>query len=167
MNRLQSLSRQVVALAREKGQTLGTAESLTGGMIASAIAGVPGASAVLMGGIVSYDPRVKHQLLGVTQEVIDGAGVVSAPCATQMALGARRCLQVDIAVSATGMAGPGGGTADTPIGTVFLAVASPWGERVQECHFRGGRQRVRKAAAKAALIMALEEFKASRDIGPR
>ena len=80
----------------------GTAESLTGGMIASSVAGVSGASAVLMGGVVSYDPRVKHEVLGVSRQVIDTVGVVSEPCARQMAEGARRVLKVDVAVSATG-----------------------------------------------------------------
>lgn len=153
---LRELSARVVRAFTERGKTLGTAESLTGGMIAASVAGVSGASAVLMGGIVSYDPRVKHELLGVTQSVIDTVGVVSEPCARQMAQGAQRALKVDVAVSATGVAGPTGGTAQTPVGTVFIGVCGPAGTRVDECHFTGDRQSVREQSAAHALTMALE-----------
>ncbi|MBE5801054.1 MAG: CinA family protein [Clostridiales bacterium] len=153
---LQTVSADVVRVFLEQDLTLGTAESLTGGMIAASVAGVPGASAVLMGGVVSYDPRVKHELLGVSQEVIDTVGVVSRPCAEQMALGARQALKVNVAVSATGIAGPGGGSAETPVGTVFIGAASESGVRVDECHFEGDRQSVREQAAAYALQMALD-----------
>lgn len=153
---LRELSARVVRVFAERGKTLGTAESLTGGMIAASVAGVSGASAVLMGGIVSYDPRVKHELLGVAQSVIDTVGVVSEPCARQMAEGAQRALKVDVAVSATGVAGPTGGTAQTPVGTVFIGVCGPAGTRVDECHFTGDRQSVREQSAAHALTMALE-----------
>ena len=108
MSDLHALAAETVRLATEKGVTLGTAESLTAGLIAATIADISGASKVLMGGIVSYDPRVKHELLGVSQAVIDGVGVVSEPCARQMADGARNALKVTVAVSATGVAGPTG-----------------------------------------------------------
>jgi len=153
---LRDVSARVVRAFAERGKTLGTAESLTGGMIAASVAGVSGASAVLMGGIVSYDPRVKHDLLGVAQSVIDTVGVVSEPCARQMAQGAQRALKVDVAVSATGIAGPTGGTAQTPVGTVFIGVCGPAGTRVDECHFTGDRQSVREQSAAHALTMALE-----------
>ncbi len=153
---LQDVSARVVRAFAEQGKTLGTAESLTGGMIAASVAGVSGASAVLMGGIVSYDPRVKHELLGVSQSVIQTVGVVSEPCARQMAQGAQKALKVDVAVSATGIAGPTGGTAQTPVGTVFIGVCGPAGTRVDECHFTGDRQGVREQSAAHALTMALE-----------
>ncbi len=153
---LKTISQQVVTTFLSKGLTLGTAESLTGGMIAASVAGVSGASAVLMGGIVSYDARVKHDLLGVSQEIIDTVGVVSQPCAQQMAQGARAALKVDVAVSATGIAGPTGGTPETPVGTVFIGVAWAGSTRVDECHFSGDRQSVREQAAAHALSMALE-----------
>ena len=132
MTRLKQISEQVVARFGAAHRTLGTAESLTGGMIASSVAGVSGASAVLMG------------------------GVVSEPCARQMAEGARRVLKVDVAVSATGVAGPTGGTPQTPVGTVFLGVSGPKGTRVEECHFAGDRAQVRAQSAARALEMALE-----------
>ena len=153
---LKTVSAEVVRVFLDKNLTLGTAESLTGGMIAASVAGVSGASAVLMGGVVSYDSRVKHEVLGVEQAVIDTVGVVSQPCALQMAQGARRVLKTDVAVSATGIAGPTGGTAETPVGTVFIGVSSAKGTRVDECHFEGDRQSVREQSAAHALKMALE-----------
>ena len=152
---LQIISEEVVKAFLAKGLTLGTAESLTGGMIAASVAGVSGASAVLMGGVVSYDARVKHEMLGVSQAVIDTVGVVSEPCARQMAEGARKALKVDVAVSATGIAGPTGGTPEIPVGTVFIGVSSVNGTRVDECHFTGDRQSVREQSAAHALMLAL------------
>ena len=153
---LNTISAEVVRAFLDKGLTLGTAESLTGGMIAASVAGVSGASAVLMGGVVSYDARVKHELLGVEQAIIDTVGVVSEPCARQMAQGAKAALKVDVAVSATGIAGPTGGTPETPVGTVFIGVAWADGAKVDECHFTGDRQSVREQSAAHALTMALE-----------
>ena len=148
-------ARVLVETFGQKGLTFGTAESLTGGMIAAKVASVSGASAVLMGGVVAYDPRVKHEVLGVEQAVIDTVGVVSRECAMQMALGARRVLGVDVAVSATGIAGPTGGTPETPVGTVFIGCADATGVRVDECHFTGDRQSVREQSVEYALQMAL------------
>ncbi len=158
MTRLSPVCRKAVALATNRGKTIATAESLTGGWIATALAGVPGASKVLLGGVVSYDPRIKRELLGVSQDVLDGVGVVSAACAEQMAQGARNSLKADIALSATGLAGPGGGTAQTPVGTVFLGIASEKGTRAEEHHFRGSRQAVRKQAVLRALTMLVNEL---------
>ena len=148
-------ARVLVETFGPKGLTFGTAESLTGGMIAAKVASVSGASAVLMGGVVAYDPRVKHEVLGVDQAVIDAVGVVSRECAMQMALGARRVLGVDVAVSATGIAGPTGGTPESPVGTVFIGCADAQGVRVDECHFTGDRQSVREQSVEHALQMAL------------
>ena len=156
MTDLHSVSAEVVRVFLEKQLTLGTAESLTGGMISASVAGVSGASAVLMGAVVSYDSRVKHEVLGVEQAIIDTVGVVSEPCARQMADGARKVLKTDIAVSATGIAGPTGGTPETPVGTVFIGVSSANGTRVDECHFEGDRQSVREQSVVHALKMALD-----------
>jgi len=153
------LACRVIRLAAKKGLTVGTAESLTGGMIAASLAGVAGASQVLLGGIVSYDPRIKHELLGVTQAIIDVTGVVSEPCARQMALGAKKRLGVDIAVSCTGLAGPGGGTPQTPLGTVYLGMAGKDGFYVKEKHFTGGRRQVRRKTVAAALHTLWDEIK--------
>ncbi len=151
-----SLAPQVVRQFTEKGMTLGTAESLTAGLIAATVADVSGASAVLMGGVVSYDPRVKHEVLGVSQEVIDTVGVVSEACALQMADGARKLLKVDVALSATGVAGPTGGTAENPVGTVWLGVSTAEGTIARRFQFDGDRQSVRRQTAETALRLALD-----------
>lgn len=154
---LSAVSAQVVEHFTRLGLTLGTAESLTGGMISASVAGISGASAVLMGGVVSYDPRVKRDVLGVPQSVIDTVGVVSESCAIAMARGARELLQVDIAVSATGVAGPTGGTADYPVGSVWLGVSSIRGDYARLYHFTGNRQSIREQSAAEALALALRE----------
>ena len=151
-----SLAPQVVRQFTEKGLTLGTAESLTAGLIAATVADVSGASAVLMGGVVSYDPRVKHEVLGVSQEVIDTVGVVSEACALQMASGARNLLKVDVALSATGVAGPTGGTAENPVGTVWLGVSTAKETVARRFHFGGDRQSVRRQTVETALRLALD-----------
>ena len=151
-----SLAPQVVRQFTEKGMTLGTAESLTAGLIAATVADVSGASAVLMGGVVSYDPRVKHEVLGVSQEVIDTVGVVSEACALQMADGARKLLKVEVALSATGVAGPTGGTAENPVGTVWLGVSTAEGTIARRFQFDGDRQSVRRQTVETALRLALD-----------
>ena len=151
-----SLAPQVVRQFTEKGLTLDTAESLTAGLIAATVADVSGASAVLMGGVVSYDPRVKHEVLGVSQEVIDTVGVVSEACALQMASGARKLLKVDVALSATGVAGPTGGTAENPVGTVWLGVSTAKGTVARRFQFDGDRQSVRRQTVETALRLALD-----------
>ena len=160
MSELLEAAQRTVALATERNLTLGTAESLTAGLIAATLAEVPGASRVLMGGIVSYDPRIKRDLLGVSQATLDGVGVVSEPCARQMAEGARRVLSVDIALSATGLAGPGGCTPEIPVGTVFIGCATAQGTRVYNYHFTGDRQTVRVQTVLRALELALDAMQA-------
>lgn len=147
---------KLVRVFTEKGLTLGTAESLTAGLIAATVANVSGASAVLMGGVVSYDPRVKNEVLGVGREIIDTVGVVSEECALQMARGARKLLKTDVAVSATGIAGPTGGTAENPVGTVWLGLSSAAGTLARRFQFDGDRQSVREQTAEAALQLALQ-----------
>lgn len=155
------LAEKLVTLAREKNITFGTAESCTGGLISAAVTDISGASAVFWGGIVSYDNRVKEHLLGVEHETLVTLGAVSAKTAEQMALGAVRALSVDFAVSVTGIAGPGGGTPEKPIGLVYIAVASTKGViTVKENHFKGEREEVRRQTVEMALSMlisAIEE----------
>ena len=113
----------------ELGRTCGTAESCTGGGIGSAITAVPGSSAVFMGGVISYDNSVKQGVLGVSPGTLAAVGAVSPETAEQMAVGARRLLKVDYAVSVTGIAGPGGGSAEKPVGLVWFGVATPQAQR--------------------------------------
>jgi len=105
--------------------TIGTAESLTGGAIAKAISSVPGSSRYFRGAIVAYAEDVKVSILGVSEQVISDKGVVSEEVVVQMAQGCRKVLNVDFAIATSGIAGPGGGTTETPIGTVCISIAGP------------------------------------------
>ncbi len=139
------------------GKTLATAESCTGGGIGEAITAVPGASDVYKGGIVSYCNEIKQDLLAVPAEMLRRYGAVSAPVAQAMALGARKMLCADVAVSVTGLAGPSGDEFGNPVGTVFIGYAD---ERVclsRKFLFEGDRQQVRQQAICKALELILEE----------
>ncbi|MEI7899786.1 MAG: nicotinamide-nucleotide amidohydrolase family protein [bacterium] len=139
-----------------RGLTVATAESCTGGLIAARITSVPGASAVFLGSVVSYANAAKRDLLGVSQDVLDRWGAVSAECAEAMAAGVRERLKADVAVSVTGIAGPDGGTPQKPAGLVFIGVATTAGVRVERCLFAGDREAVRRQAADRALALLLE-----------
>lgn len=155
-----SLARTAVTAMAARGWTCATCESLTGGMIAAALVGVPGASDVVRGGFVTYQTDTKTLLAGVPAEVIERHGVVSAEVAIGMAEGARERLGVDIAVSATGLAGPGGGTAETPVGTVFVGVSTAKGTRAIPLRLSGDRAHIRTLAMKHALnALRLEALK--------
>jgi nicotinamide-nucleotide amidase len=136
---------------RQRGFTLATAESCTGGGIAREITDIPGSSDVFLGAIVSYSNQAKHTLLDVPEEVLERHGAVSAETAAAMAAGARQALGADVALSVTGIAGPGGGTADKPVGLVYLHLSSPLGEQGSVHNFTGNRAIVRERATTAAL----------------
>jgi nicotinamide-nucleotide amidase len=141
----------VVDLLRERGLTLGTAESCTGGLVAGRITDVPGASDVFLGALVAYSNEVKAARLGVPDAVLAEHGAVSAEVAAAMAHGAREALGVDVAVAVTGVAGPGGGTDEKPVGLVFLHAAGPAGELARRLDFPGDRDTIRQRSAVAAL----------------
>lgn len=153
----------LVSEASAAGLTVGTAESCTGGLVTGAITSVPGSSRVVRGGVVSYAIPVKHEVLGVTDEVIDGVGVVSAECAAQMAEGARRVLGCDVSVSVTGIAGPGGEEPGKPVGTVWMGLATPGGTKTFYALFAGDRAAVRHAAVRRAVDLLREGIMESCD----
>jgi competence/damage-inducible protein CinA-like protein len=146
-----SIAEIVLDLCRERGFRLGVAESCTGGLVAQLLTRVPGASEVFAGSVVAYANAAKSALLGVPEELLERHGAVSAEVAAAMAQGAREALRVDVAVSDTGIAGPGGGTAEKPVGLVYLHAADPDGELAQDFVARGGREDVRRRAAIFAL----------------
>ena len=151
------LPQVVLEGARDRGLTLGTAESCTGGLIAKRLTDVPGAASVFKGGVVSYHCEVKAGVLGVSQALLDEKGAVCAEVARQMAQGARRALGVDLAVSVTGVAGPDPDERGNPVGLVFTALAAPDGCWVKQLNLAGTgarRDRVRNLAANHALDMA-------------
>lgn len=156
--RLRELAARVIEAGSARGLTVGTAESCTGGLVAGCLTAVPGSSSVVRGGVVSYAIPVKHEVLGVSQEVLDapGVGAVSSECALQMAEGARRVLACDVAVSVTGIAGPGGEEPGKPVGTVWMGLCTPMGPRSEVNLFSGTRAEVRSAAVARALELLCE-----------
>jgi len=141
----------VLDVLRERGLTVGTAESCTGGLVAGRLTDVPGSSAAFRGGIVAYANDVKERELGVPAAVLAAHGAVSAETAAAMAQGARAALGADVAVAVTGVAGPDGGTPEKPVGLVYLHAAGPDGELASRFDFPGDRETVRLRATVAAL----------------
>ena len=138
------------------GKTLATAESCTGGGIGAALTAIPGSSAVYKGGIISYTNWVKHNLLGVDQHLLDTLGAVSAPVAEAMAKGAREAIQADIAVSVTGLAGPGGDEFGNPVGLVFIGYSDAGKTLSRRFLCPGSREEIRQAACREALKFILD-----------
>ena len=139
-----------------RGKTLVTAESLTGGGIGAALTAVPGSSAVYKGGIISYTDWVKETILGVSRETLENHGAVSLQTAEEMAVGARRVLQADVAVSVTGLAGPGGDEYGNPVGTVCIGFCNEQESFAMKYHFEGSREDVRHQTIRAALELVLD-----------
>lgn len=141
----ETIEQVLLRLLSDRGSTIGTAESMTGGLVAARLTEVPGSSRVMRGGLVAYHAELKQRLLGVT----DPTRVVDGGTAVEMAQGARALLSVDVAVAVTGSAGPE--ALERPPGTVFIAVATPEDARAGEIRFPGDRERVRRYATTAAL----------------
>lgn len=136
---------------------LTTAESCTGGLIGHLLTNVAGSSAYYWGGIISYDNRIKQNVLGVSAQILDTAGAVSQECALAMASGALKLTGADLAVSVTGIAGPGGGSDDKPVGLVYIAVVDTRNYAVCERHiWNGNREQNKQLSANRALQMILD-----------
>ena len=145
------IEEHVLALLRARGLRLASAESETGGMVAQRLTSIPGASDVFMGGVVAYANEVKQAALGVQEELLAAHGAVSAEVAEAMARGARERLGADVAIAVTGIAGPGGGTAEKPVGLVYLHAEGPDGNAAREFTFPGDRGSIRVRSAVMAL----------------
>ena len=148
-----TLEEAVIDLLKEKDLKLSLAESLTGGMIAQRIVNVSGASEVFGYGFVTYSNKAKHKCLGVKKSTLKEQGAVSAKCAREMAKGACKASGADISISVTGLAGPGGGTKETPVGTVFMGCCYKGKAIAKEFHFTGNRMRIREQTTAHALAM--------------
>jgi len=155
---MEKIAEQLVALLKEKGFKISAAESCTGGLFCKLLTDVPGCSAVLDLSVVTYANEAKTALLGVSNEILETDGAVSADCAGAMARGILRLSGADIGVAITGIAGPDGGSAEKPVGTVFIAAGTPGRYWVKKFNFgsQKSREEIRTAAANAALEMAIK-----------
>lgn len=147
----EELQDPVIALLNERQQTVATAESVTAGLVARRLGKVPGASGCLLGGIVAYHPRIKTEMLGVSSQLIAEQGVISAAVVEAMAVGCRSRFRADFAVSTVGLAGPGGGTPDKPVGLVFAGLAWDGGVISQSYNWLGTREEIQSRTAKMAI----------------
>jgi nicotinamide-nucleotide amidase len=153
----------VLSLAEARGLRLATAESCTGGMVAARLTDVPGSSASFVGSVVAYADGVKRSELGVPDELLAEHGAVSAEVAAAMAEGARRRLEADVAVAVTGVAGPGGGTPEKPVGRVYLHAAGPDGSLARMLDLPGERAQIRVRATVTALHLLRALLTGSRN----
>lgn len=154
-----NISEELIKTLADKKMTISTAESCTGGLIAKLITDVSGSSEVFGYGFVTYANEAKMKILGVWNEALAQYGAVSEPVAVLMSRSARRVSKSDIAVSVTGIAGPGGGTAEKPVGLVYISLSTPDGTICRKCNFSGTRDEVRRQTAEFALKLALEYLK--------
>jgi len=153
----------VLSLCRDRSFTLATAESCTGGLLVARLTAVPGYSDVTLGGVVAYGNEVKESALGVPAELIEEHGAVSAEVAAALAIGARERLGTDVAVAITGVAGPGGGTEEKPVGLVYFHVETPDGGRGSSFSFPGDRDSIRRRSVVASLHLARRLLTQNRD----
>ena len=151
----ETLERQVIAALKARGLTLAAAESCTGGLTAKRLTDVPGASAVFLGGVVSYTNGVKERALGVLHDMLEEYGAVSEPVARAMAEGVRRLTCADLALSVTGVAGPDRDDRGHDVGTVYIALSAQNETTVQLLHLSGDRSAIRAAAADEMFRMLL------------
>lgn len=154
-----TLQSVVGKILREKGLTIATSESCTGGLVANLITDVPGSSDYFKGGVVSYWNEVKHNILGVSEVILQHLGAVSEPVAVMMAEGVRNLLETDIGLSTTGIAGPTGGTPEKPVGLVFMGVSVQGKTSVIKRIFKGDRLMVKKQAALTVLNLVRLKLK--------
>jgi len=155
----------VLGLCRTRGWTLATAESITGGLVAARLTTVPGSSDVVAGGIVAYANEVKETELGVPAELLARHGAVSPETAAAMAAGVRARLGVDVGVAVTGIAGPGGGTPEKPVGLVYLHAEAPDGSSALEFNFPADRESIRRRTTVAALHLVRRLLAQKREEG--
>ncbi|MGH1376924.1 MAG: CinA family protein [Alphaproteobacteria bacterium] len=155
---MQQLVEQLSTALREKDLVLATAESCTGGMMSAAMTSIAGSSSVFDRGFVTYSNPAKHEILGISQNILNYYGAVSAQCADAMALGALEHSNADISVSVTGIAGPGGGGEEKPVGLVYIGVAIKGREpKVMEYNFSGSRDDIRRVVCEEAFKKLIEE----------
>jgi nicotinamide-nucleotide amidase len=149
-----------VKLLLEKGKTVSAAESCTGGLLSSMFTAIPGSSGCFLGSVVSYANEVKMKLLNVSENTLNTKGAVSEECAREMLAGIKALMDTDFALAVTGIAGPGGGSDEKPVGTVYIGISSGENIKVTRFKFGGDRNTIQQRSAKAAIFMLLSELKA-------
>lgn len=154
----QPLEVQLGDLLRQRGQRLAAAESCTGGLLGHRITNVPGSSTYYMGSITAYAYEAKVRLLGVHWETLEKYGAVSKETVIEMACGVRRALAADIGVSVSGIAGPGGGTPEKPVGLVWIGLSAPGLDEAWRYLWKGDRLQIKEQSAEQALILLVEHF---------
>lgn len=147
---------KIADLLKKKKLWVATAESCTSGLVAHTLTNVAGSSEYFKGGIVAYSNEIKMKVLGVKKETLDKFGAVSHQTAREMALGVKNLMEVDVAISTTGIAGPGGGTAEKPVGLVYIGLATPEKVETRKFIFEGNRLENKENFCKAGLNMLLE-----------
>jgi PncC family amidohydrolase len=157
-----SLETLLGQLLRERGLKLVTAESCTGGLIADRLTDVPGSSEYFLGGFVSYAYEAKVASLGVSWDTLHQHGAVSRETVLEMARGARTALSADIAVSVSGIAGPGGGLPEKPVGTTWIGLVTPEGESAEVFCWKGDRRENKEQSAEQAMRMVIDYLEAAR-----
>lgn len=153
-------------LFRDRGWSLATAESCTGGLLGDLITGEPGSSEFFLGGVIVYSDRSKLELLGVGEDILRKNGAVSSRAARAMARGVRKLFSSSIGVAITGIAGPGGGSPEKPVGLVYIAVAGPGGDKVEKHIFTGDRREIKRRAAERTLTLLIAAAESSSAPGP-
>ena len=159
------LEKAVGRLLTEQKLTIALAESCTGGLIAHRLTNVPGSSAYLIGGVVSYANEAKERMLGVSHQTLQEHGAVSEETAREMSQGVRRLFQTDVALAVTGIAGPSGGTPEKPVGLVYIALTTEDSERCERHLWKGDRWANKEQSAEAALGMLREYLEARQNPG--
>lgn len=149
---------KLVMLLKRHHMTISFAESCTGGLVAAGIVDVPGASEVFYGSVVTYDNSIKASLIGVSEDVLNTVGPVSEECAMQMASGVREKIGSDVAISVTGIAGPGGALPGKPVGTVYLGYSDKNGSKYVLLNLEGDRDTIRKNAVEEVYKLAISEI---------
>ncbi len=159
----QRLEVRLGGLLRRRGWTLAVAESCTGGLLADRITDVPGSSEYFVGGVVAYANSVKERILGVSPQTLDQWGAVSRQAVLEMARGAQRILGADLVLSVSGIAGPGGGTPEKPVGMVWIGLVTPQGEQARVFYWKGDRRANKEQSVQAALQMAVDYLEEDLD----
>lgn len=156
--RITALATEVILLCRQQGLRIGTAESLTGGLVCGALTAVPGASVAVMGGVVTYSTEHKAAVLGVSEELLEQRGAVDGDVVLAMARGLRTVMAVDVSLATTGVAGPEPQDGK-PVGTVFVAAIGPGFERIEELKLDGDRSQIRQGSIEAVLRLCRDELR--------